>query len=74
MGKPVVPSDIIDEIGLKEPTQIRKIATLIQDTKHTKQFSIKFPLGIIEETGWVAGDKIEIGIESDGLKLRKING
>jgi hypothetical protein len=73
MKKPVVPSNIMTEIGLKEPAQIRKTAPLIQDTKHTKQFSIKFPLGVIEETGWIAGNKIEFEIKSDGLMLRKIN-
>jgi hypothetical protein len=74
MGKPVVPSDIIDEIGLREPAPIKKTATLIQDIKHTKQFSIKFPTGIIEEIQWAAGDKIEIEIETGGLKLRKVKG
>ena len=74
MGKPVVPSDIIGEIKLKEPVSIKKTATLIQDVKHTKQFSIKFPIGVIEEIKWVAGDKIEIEIENDGLKLRRAKG
>lgn len=71
MEKPVIPPEILDEIGLKEPKAIKRTATLIQDKKHTKQFSIKFPAGTIEEIGWEAGDKIEIRIESDGLKLQK---
>ncbi len=69
--KPRVPPEIIEEIGLKEPESIKKTVTLIQDTKHTKQFSIKIPAGIIEEVKWKAGDKIDIEIETDGLKLRK---
>jgi hypothetical protein len=77
MGKPVVPADIIDEIELKEPISIKKTATLIRDIKkhtHTTQYSIKFPTGIIEEIMWNAGDKIEIEIENDYLKLRKVKG
>jgi len=72
MNRPVIPSEIIEEIGLKEPKPISKIATLIQDKKHTKQFSIKFPTGIIEELEWGAGDKIEMKIENDGLKLLRV--
>lgn len=71
MGKPVVPPEILEEIGLSEPKTITKTATLIQDKKHTMQFSIKFPAGVIEEIGWTAGDRIEIRVESDGLKLLK---
>jgi bifunctional DNA-binding transcriptional regulator/antitoxin component of YhaV-PrlF toxin-antitoxin module len=69
--RPVIPPEILEEIGLREPKAIKRIATLIQDKKHTKQFSLKFPAGTIEEIGWEAGDKIEIKIESDGLKLQK---
>lgn len=71
MGKPVVPPEILEEIGLSEPKTIVKTATLIQDKKHTMQFSIKIPAGIIEEIGWAAGDQIEIRVEIDGLKLQK---
>ena len=62
MKKPVIPSEIIEEIELKEPKSLKKTATLIQDTKHTKQYSIKFTVEIIESVKWVAGDKIEIEI------------
>lgn len=72
MKKPVIPPDILREIGLQEPTTIQRVATLIQDKKYTKQFSIKFPAGTIEEIEWKAGDKIEIIIENDGLKLQKV--
>jgi len=72
MGKPEIPPEILEEIGLKEPAPIRRSATLLQDKKYTKQFSIKFPAGLIEELGWEAGDKIEMRIESDGLKLLKV--
>lgn len=71
MEKPKIPPEILKEIGLQEPRTIQKSATLIQDMKHTKQFSIKFPAGIIEEIGWKAGDKIEIVIENGGLKLHR---
>jgi hypothetical protein len=71
MKKPRIPPEILEEIGLQKPSKIQRVATLIQDTKHTKQFSIKFPAGTIEEIGWNAGDKIEILIEDDGLKLHK---
>jgi len=71
MRKPVVPPEVIEEIGLKEPKTLKKTVTLIQDTKHTKQYSIKFPVDIIESVNWIAGDKIEITIENDGLNLRK---
>lgn len=71
MNKPRIPAEIFEKIGLKEPESIKKTVTLIQDVKHTKQFSIKIPAGIIEEVKWNAGDKIDIEIENDGLKLRK---
>lgn len=74
MAKPRVPAEIIEEIELQEPKSIKKTATLLQDVKHTKQFSIKFPAGIIEEIKWKAGDKINIEIEEDGLKLRRAKG
>ncbi len=66
--KPKVPPEILEEIGLKEPVSIKKTATLLHDGK---QFSIKIPAGIIEEIGWDAGDKVEVEIESDGLKIKK---
>ena len=71
MKKPRIPPEILEEISLQKPSTMKKVVTLIQDTKHTKQFSIKFPVGMIEEIGWNAGDKIEILIENDGLKLHK---
>lgn len=69
MKKPRIPPEILEEIGLQKPSAMKKTVTLIQDSKHTKQFSIKFPVGMIEEVGWNAGDKIEILIENDELKL-----
>ncbi len=72
--KPRIPPEIIEEIELHEPESIKKTATLIQDTKHTKQFSIKIPNVIIEEIKWKAGDKIEFVIENEGLKLQKSKG
>ncbi len=74
MAKPKVPSEIIEEIELQEPKPFKKTATLLQDVKHTKQFSIKFPAGIIELIKWKVGDKISIEIEEDGLKLRRAKG
>lgn len=67
--KPIVPPELIEEIGLKEPVSIKKPATLLHDGK---QFSIKIPSGIIEEIGWKSGEKVEVEIESDGLKIRKV--
>lgn len=63
-----MPAEIIEEIGLKEPASLKKTTPLLYDSK---QYSIKIPTGIIEEVNWDAGDKIDIEIESDGLKLRK---
>ncbi|MFZ2412250.1 MAG: hypothetical protein WAW23_11815 [Candidatus Methanoperedens sp.] len=74
MAKPKVPAEIVEEIELQEPKSIKKTATLLQDVKHTKQFSIKFPAGIIDEIKWKMGDKISIEIEEDGLKLRRAKG
>jgi hypothetical protein len=74
MAKPKIPSEIIEEIELQEPKSIKKRAILLQDDKHTKQFSIKFPVGIIDEIKWKKGDKISIEIEEDGLKLRRDKG
>ena len=74
MAMPKVPPEIIEEIELQEPISIKKIATLLQDVKHTKQFSIKFPAGIIDEIKWKVGDKISIEIEEDGLKVRRVKG
>jgi hypothetical protein len=71
MKRPVVPSEIIEEIGLREPKTLKKTATLIQDTKHTNQYSIKISTDLIESVNWIAGDKIEIKIENDELILRK---
>lgn len=68
MKQPLIPPEIIEDIGLKEPISIKKTVTLIYDSK---QYSIKIPAGIIEEIEWKAGDKIEIEIEGDWLKLRK---
>jgi len=68
MKKPIIPSEIIEEIGLKEPISMKKTVALIYDSK---QYSIKIPAGIIEEIKWKAGDKIEIEIEGAELKLRK---
>jgi hypothetical protein len=39
-----------------------------------KRISIKFLTGVIEQLRWTAGDKVEIEIESEGLKLRKTKG
>jgi bifunctional DNA-binding transcriptional regulator/antitoxin component of YhaV-PrlF toxin-antitoxin module len=74
MERPVVPAEVLDEIGLKDAVSMKKTATLIQDVKYTGQFSLKFPVGIIEEIGWNAGDRIEIEIQNDELKLRKVDG
>lgn len=74
MAMPKIPPEIIEEIELQEPKSIKKTATLLQDVKHTKQFSIKFPAGIIEVIKWKVGDKICIEIEGDGLKLRRAKG
>ena len=71
MERSAIPSEIIDMLELKEPKKLEKIVTLIQDTKHTKQFSIKFPVGFIERVRWEAGDKILIKIEMDTLQLKK---
>jgi hypothetical protein len=35
------------------------------------QFSIKLPAVLMHEIDWIAGDKIDIIVEDDGLKLKK---
>lgn len=72
MTTPKIPKEIIEEIKLGEPMAIKKTVTLIQDTKHTKQFSIKLPIDIIEKIKWKAGDKIEIEIDNTMLKLKQV--
>ncbi|NJD53872.1 MAG: hypothetical protein FIB07_13510 [Candidatus Methanoperedens sp.] len=68
--KPRIPPEILAEIRLKEPVSIKKNVTLLYDAT-ARQFSIKIPTGIIEEAKWKAGDKIDIEIDDEGLKLRK---
>lgn len=67
-----IPDEIMEEIELKEPESLRKVATLIQDTKHTNQFSIKIPASIIDEIDWNGGDRISIEIEDGKLVLKKV--
>lgn len=66
-----IPDDIVKEIGLKEPTALKKAVKLIYDAKHTKQYTLRIPVGFIEKVNWEAGDMIEIEIENGSLKLRK---
>lgn len=67
-----IPDEIISEIELQEPESLKKIVTLIQDVKHTNQFSIKIPASIIDEIDWNGGDKISIEIENGNLVLKKV--
>ena len=66
-----IPNDIIDEIGLNNAKKLLKTVTLIQDIKHTGQFSVKIPLEFIENVGWKAGYKLSIEVETDSLKFTK---
>lgn len=66
-----IPEDILGEIGLKSAEKIQKTVTLIQDVKHTKQYSVKIPVEYIEDVGWKAGDKLSIEVETDSLKFTK---
>ena len=66
-----IPKSIIDEIKLSEPKPLTKTATLIQDTKYTKQFSLKIPISIIEEVGWKAGSRIAVQVDGNCLKLKQ---
>lgn len=66
-----IPTDILGEIGLKSAKKIQKTVTLIQDVKHTKQYSVKIPVEYIEDIGWKAGDKLSIEVETDSLKFTK---
>lgn len=66
-----IPDDIVEEIGLKKPTSLKKTVKLIYDAKHTKQYTLRIPAGFIEKVNWEAGDMIEIEIENGSLKLRK---
>jgi antitoxin component of MazEF toxin-antitoxin module len=66
-----IPKDVVEEIGLKEPTSLKKAVKLIYDAKHTKQYTLRIPAGFIEKVKWKAGDMIEIELENGSLKLRK---
>lgn len=66
-----IPDDIMNEIGLKSAKKLQKTVTLIQDVKHTGQFSIKIPVEFIENVDWTAGDKLIIEVEIDSLKFTK---
>lgn len=66
-----IPDDIVEEIGLKEPTALKKTVKLIYDSKHTKQYTLRIPTGFIEKVNWGAGDMIGIEIENGSLKLTK---
>jgi hypothetical protein len=65
---PIFPQEIIDMMKLKKPSKPHKVMTLLQNHG---QFSIKFPAVIMRELDWITGDKIDIIIEDDGLKLKK---
>lgn len=69
--KPEVPSEVIEEIKLKEkPEPVKGNTSFLYDKK---QFSVKIPAAIITELDWKAHEKIEVTIESaDVLRLRRI--
>lgn len=67
----VIPDDVIEEIGLKEPVALKKAVKLIYDAKHTKQYTLRIPAGFIEKVNWEAGDMIGIEIENGSLRLTK---
>ncbi|MDE1873897.1 MAG: AbrB/MazE/SpoVT family DNA-binding domain-containing protein [Candidatus Micrarchaeota archaeon] len=69
--KPEVPEEIVKELGLREAKPLEETATLIQDTKYTKQFSIKIPRRIISKLHWKAGDKVKLVVESGRLVLKR---
>lgn len=66
-----IPKDVVEEIGLKEPTSLKKTVKLIYDAKHTKQYTLRIPAAFIEKVNWGAGDIIRIEIENRSLKLTK---
>ena len=66
-----IPDDIMNEIGLKSAKKRQKTVTLIQDLKHTGQFSIKIAVEFIGNVDWTAGDKLIIEVEIDSLKFTK---
>ncbi len=66
-----IPDEIVEEIGLKKATSLKKTVKLIYDAKHTKQYTLRIPAGFIEKVDWEAGDMIGIEIENRSLKLRK---
>jgi antitoxin component of MazEF toxin-antitoxin module len=66
-----IPDEIVEEIGLKKPTALKKTVKLIYDAKHTKQYTLRIPAGFIEKVNWEGGDMIGIEIENGSLKLRK---
>jgi hypothetical protein len=67
---PIFPMHIIEMMKLIEPVQLSKTTKLLQNKKNG-QFSVKVPVLIMRELDWSAGDKIDIIIEDDGLKLKK---
>ena len=66
-----IPDDIVEEVGLKEPTSLKKSVKLIYDAKHTKQYTIRIPPGFIEKVDWEGGDMIQIELDDKGLKLTR---
>ncbi len=65
-----LPLEIIEELKLKEPKPLVEITPLIQDTKYTKQFTLKIPFRIIDKLGWKMGDRIHLEILSEGKALK----
>jgi len=69
--KPQIPPEILKEMELGEARPLEGQATLIQDEKYTKQFSVKIPRRLIGKLGWKAGDRITLTVEDGVLVLKR---
>lgn len=65
-----IPKEIIEELKLGEPKPLTEITPLIQDTKHTKQFTLKIPFRVIDKLGWKKGDQIKLEVVDGGKALK----
>jgi hypothetical protein len=71
MVKEKVPKKMVNELKLKQPKKLEEEVTLIEDSKYTRQFSIKLPARIMSTMGWQGGNKIIVTIDGKQLVLRQ---
>lgn len=65
-----IPKEIIEELKLSESKPLIEITPLIQDIKHTKQFTIKIPFRIVDKLDWKMGDQIRLEPMEGGKVLK----